>query len=246
MVFYRGRGVHGRIVETLGRLVVSGEAGEESTLDPRALAEEFGVSLTVIRESLKVLAGKGLVAARQKHGTFVRPRSEWNVLDADVIRWRMAGGEADELLRDLAELRLIVEPATVRRAAGRRTDADLSALDRALEDMGAAGEDPVAAAAADTAFHRALLTASGNELLARLHEVIEPALHARDSIVHARHHTAGDPVPSHRAVVDGIRARDPDRAADAMADLLAKASADHDLAVRGSGALDGAPGATPT
>ncbi|MFD7923343.1 FadR/GntR family transcriptional regulator [Streptomyces sp. NPDC059740] len=245
MVSYKGRGVHGQVVETLGHRVVSGQVCEDATLDPRALGEELEVSLTVIRESLKVLAGKGLVAARQKRGTFVRPRSEWNVLDADVIRWRVAGGEADALLRDLAELRLIVEPAAVRRAAERRTDADLVALEGALADMGAAGEDAAAAASADTAFHSALLTASGNEMLARLHELIEPALHARDSIVHARHHAAGDPVPSHRAVLDGIREHDADRAAAAMVDLLAKAAADLDLAVRDKTTGETATHATP-
>lgn len=229
MTPYVGRGVHGQVVELLGSRVVAGRIEEGSTLDLRELAEELDISLTVIRESLKVLAGKGLVAARQKRGTYVRARAEWNFLDADVIRWRIAGGKGDALLRDLGELRAVVEPAAVRCAAQRRTDEDLNALEQALALMSAAGDDASAAAAADASFHRALLTASGNEMLARLDLLLEPGLRARDRIVHARRE-ADDPVPSHRAVVDAVRARDTDRASAAMLGLLEKSDADLDLA----------------
>ncbi|RFU82649.1 FadR family transcriptional regulator [Streptomyces triticagri] len=228
---YAGRGIHGAVVETLGARVVAGQVGEGATLDPRSLVTELDVSLTVIRESLKVLASKGLVASRQKRGTYVRARSEWNVLDADVIRWRVDGGEAAVVLRDLAEMRGIVEPAAVRRAAERRTDDDLRALDAALDAMAHAGTDIAAAASADAEFHRALLAASGNEMLARLHELMEPALRARDSIVHAYPDAADDPVPSHRAVLEAIRRRDADGATAAMVELLAKAETDLGVAV---------------
>ncbi|MEY9996831.1 hypothetical protein ABIE67_008863 [Streptomyces sp. V4I8] len=77
--------------------------------------------------------------------------------------------DADQtLLRNLAEVRAIVEPAAARLAADRRTDADLSALEAALEAMGERGADPGQAVAADLAFHRALLSATHNELLQRM------------------------------------------------------------------------------
>ncbi|MGW4026509.1 GntR family transcriptional regulator, partial [Streptomyces sp. NPDC005009] len=60
MASYTGRGVHGQIVHALGTRIVGGDLPEGSTLDVRALGEELDVSLTVMRESLKVLAGKGL------------------------------------------------------------------------------------------------------------------------------------------------------------------------------------------
>ena len=53
-----------------------------------ALREELDVSLTALREALKVLSAKGIIDARQKRGTFVRPRSSWNMLDGDVLRRR--------------------------------------------------------------------------------------------------------------------------------------------------------------
>ncbi|MEU4893038.1 FCD domain-containing protein [Streptomyces sp. NPDC044780] len=227
MAAYSARGVHGQVVQSLGARIVGGAMPEGSTLDVRALGEELDVSLTVMRESLKVLAGKGLIDARQKRGTFVRERRHWNLLDADVIRWRVDGGAGEELMRDLADVRSIIEPAAARRAALHRTDADLGTLEAALEAMGRARVDSAEAdaAEADAAFHRALLAATGNEMLARMDLLLEPGLRERDRLVHA-HASVDDPVPSHRAVFDAVRDRDPVRAELAMLDLLAKAVED--------------------
>ncbi|KDN78042.1 GntR family transcriptional regulator [Streptomyces olindensis] len=227
MASYSGRGVHGQVVHSLGARIVKGEIAEGEILDIGALGAELDVSLTVMREALKVLAGKGLTDARQKRGTFVRERAHWNLLDADVIRWRMEAGDGPQLLRDLADVRAIIEPAAAHRAALHRTDADLAALESALEAMGEAKVDSAAAADADAAFHRALLAATGNELLRRMDMLLEPGLKERDRMVHS-HGDADDPVPSHRAVLDAIRDQDPTRAELAMLNLLAKALADLD------------------
>lgn len=231
MASYTGRGVHGQVVHKLGARIVGGEIAEGEILDIGALGAELDVSLTVMREALKVLAGKGLTDARQKRGTFVRERTHWNLLDADVIRWRMETGDGGQLLRDLSDVRSIVEPAAAHRAALHRTDADLAALEAALEAMGRTRTDPTAAAEADVAFHRALLAATGNELLRRMDMLLEPGLRERDRMVHA-HADADDPVPSHRAVLDAIRDRAPARAESAMLDLLAKAAEDLDHLTR--------------
>ncbi|MFD7388329.1 FadR/GntR family transcriptional regulator [Streptomyces sp. NPDC059852] len=232
MTPYARRGVHGQTVEALARRILGGRIPEGATLDLVALQSELDVSLTALRESLKVLAAKGMVDARQKRGTFVRARSDWNLLDADVLRWQFEGaGEATDadrtLLRDLAEVRVIVEPAAVRLAAERRTDADLHALEAALDAMGEDGAGPGHAVEADLAFHRALLAATHNELLERMEMVIEPGLAHRDRIVHSHPHSE-DPVPAHRAVLDAVRERDPAAAETAMRALLVQAGRDLD------------------
>lgn len=232
---YARRGVHGQTVEELAHRVLSGALGEGATLDLVALQEELGVSLTALRESLKVLAAKGMVDARQKRGTFVRPRADWNLLDADVLRWQFqtagAGGPAavPTLLHDLDEVRGIVEPAAVRLAAQRRTAADLAALDAALDAMRQARGAAPEAVEADLAFHRALLAASHNELLERMERVVSTARAARDRLVHGPGHRPRDPVPSHRAVLEAVRERDGDAAQEAMRALLAQAA--HDVAL---------------
>jgi DNA-binding FadR family transcriptional regulator len=172
-----------------------------------------------------------MVDARQKRGTFVRDRSDWNLLDADVLRWQIQGAgsaEADrDLLRNLAEVRAIVEPAAVRLAAERRTDADLAALEDALTAMGEHGTGAAHAVESDLAFHRALLAATHNELLERMEVVIESGLAHRDRIVHSSPHSE-DPVPAHRAVLDAVRDRDPRAAEAAMRALLDQAGRDLD------------------
>ncbi|AQW53982.1 FadR/GntR family transcriptional regulator [Streptomyces violaceusniger] len=231
MTPYARRGVHGQTVEALARRILGGEIPEGATLDLVALQSELDVSLTALRESLKVLAAKGMVDARQKRGTFVRNRSDWNLLDADVLRWQFHSDrttDADRaLLRNLAEVRSIIEPAAVRLAAERRTDADLAALDAAVDAMGAGGSDAAHAVEADLAFHRALLVATHNELLERMEMVIESGLAHRDRIVHSSPHSQ-DPVPAHRAVLDAVRAQDPQTAEAAMRALLDQAGRDLD------------------
>jgi len=219
---YAARGVHGQTVEVIAQRILTGHFAEGSTLDIVALQAEFDVSLTVLREALKVLAAKGMVDARPKRGTFVRPRADWSLLDGDVLRWQFARAAQPSLFEDLHELRGIVEPGAASLAATRATDADVEALDIALAAMAAAGSDPMAAVAADLAFHRALLAATHNELLVRMEVVIETGLAERDRMVHGALGT-DDPVPSHRAVVDAIRAHDPVEAASAMRLLLRKA-----------------------
>lgn len=243
MTPYARRGVHGQTVETLARRVLSGEIPEGSTLDLVELQRELDVSLTALRESLKVLAAKGMVDARQRRGTFVRSRSDWNLLDADVLRWQFAEGTSTgtdlNLLRNLGEVRGIVEPAAVRLAAERRTDADLAALEAALAEMGAGDGGAAHAVEADLAFHRALLAATHNELLERMEMVIESGLAHRDRIVHSSPH-GEDPVPSHRAVLDAVRAQDPDAAQQAMRALLDQAVRDLDK-VHGTAGAPGTP-----
>ena len=233
MSLYGSRGVHGQTVETIARRVLSGQLPEGATIDLTALQTELDVSLTALRESLKVLAAKGLVDARQKRGTFVRPRADWNLLDPDVLRWQFSQEPDVALLRSLHEVRTIVEPAAVRLAAERHTEDDLARLDAALAEMSGAADSP-SAVAADLAFHRALLDAAHNELLTRMQTVLESALAARDQLVHGTAKHSDDPVPSHRSVLDGVRARNPDAAEAAMRTLLDKAVSDEGLLQAGA------------
>jgi len=221
---YQLRGVHGQTVETLARRILSGEIPEGGTLDLLALREELDVSLTALREALKVLSAKGIIDARQKRGTFVRPRAAWNTLDGDVMRWRSAGPVDLDLLENLTEVRTIVEPAAARLAAQRANEDDLAALDATLTRMADAA-DAADAVAADLGFHRALLAATHNPLLTEMDRIIANGLAMRDKVVHGAAPT-DDPVPSHRAVLDAIRAGDAAAAEQAMRELVAKANVD--------------------
>ncbi|GIH15151.1 FadR/GntR family transcriptional regulator [Rugosimonospora africana] len=225
MTRYSARGLHGQVVHELGARILSGRILPGTTIDLSSVESELGISRTVLRESLKVLAAKGLVGARQKRGTFVTAPEEWNMLDADVLRWRVAAQPTQALLDQLAEVRRIVEPAAAALAAARRGDADLDALEQALAGMDAAVHDPADVVQADLRFHTALLEATHNVLIASLKGVIEQGLRQRDLLVHANP-GAADPLPSHRAVLAAVRARDEPVAERAMRALLEQAAAD--------------------
>jgi DNA-binding FadR family transcriptional regulator len=87
--------------------------------------------------------------------------------------------------------------------------------------------------AADLAFHKALLHATGNELLTKMEVIMETGLAGRDRLVH-KVKPSDDPIPSHRRVVEAVRAGDPEGAELAMRELLAKAAEDLSE-VRGGG-----------
>lgn len=248
MALTPSRGPHGRTVHVIGERVVGGLYPPGTVLDPVALEAELEVSHTVVRESLRVLTAKGMVAARPRHGTVVRPRHEWSLLDPDLLRWQAAAHDADSgfLLR-LAEMRGIIEPAGARLAALRRTADDLGELSAAVRAMSDAGQDAEAAIEADLRFHRALLMAAHNELMLPMEAVIEAGLRARDQLVH-RGASVADPVPTHRQVVDAVRSRDPAAAEAAMRGLLDQSDFDVSRALRergpaaagaGDGVLDG-------
>lgn len=214
---HRPRGIHGQTVEILASRILSNEYPEGTTLDLTQLREELDVSLTALREALKVLSAKGMIDARQKRGTFVQPRSSWNMLDADVMRWQMSVAADPGLFDQLTEVRSVVEPAAARMAAERATEDDLAALTSALDSM-ATASDVDAAVDADIAFHRALLTATHNDFLSQIAAIIAIGLAERDKFVH--HANPSDPVPSHKAVLDAVVAHDPPAAEEAMRALV--------------------------
>jgi DNA-binding FadR family transcriptional regulator len=223
---YAGRGIHKVAVEALAKRIFDGTYGEGDTLALPDLMTELQVSQTVLREAIKVLSTKGLLDARQKRGTFVRPQEEWNLLDTDVLRWKLAVGASSDFFADLLELRRSIEPAAAALAAERRTDDDLAALDAALRAMAATDSDPVMRVRADASFHTAMLTASNNRFYAQMHRVIVPVIVQRDRAAHP----TGEfehPHAVHAKVVEAVRDGDADGAYVSMLELLDMSARDH-------------------
>jgi DNA-binding FadR family transcriptional regulator len=109
------KNVHGNTVDFLGEAIVAGRYPVGGSLPPEpVLCEQLGVSRTVIRESVKSLVAKGLIFTGPKVGTRVLSEEHWNWFDTDVIAWQAKAGLTAEFLRDLQELRRVVEPAAVR------------------------------------------------------------------------------------------------------------------------------------
>src|SRR5882757_11318980 len=129
------RTIHGRVVELLGRRIVSGEFPDGSQLpNETELAAQLEVSRGGIREAVKALAAKGLVEPRPRLGTRVLPRHRWNLMDREVIDWHGETGDP-EFLKDLLELRLMVEPGASQLAAARSSDEQIAVLETAYAAM---------------------------------------------------------------------------------------------------------------
>src|SRR5437667_9243664 len=163
---YPRRGLHGAVVHKIGVQIVSGGLmpGEPVPTEEE-LTGELAVSRTVLREVVKVLAAKGLVEARPKTGTRVRERNDWNLLDPDVLAWRLETAPDPLFFRDVIEVRRIIEPEAARLAAERATEEQIRELEETFREMEAASDDPDAYLAPDLRFHALILAACRNELL---------------------------------------------------------------------------------
>lgn len=225
MSMYPSRGLHGQVVQALGSRILMGDLPSGSILDIEAIGEELDVSRTVIRESIKVLAGKGLVGSRPRRGTFVRDRKDWNLLDPDVLRWQFQRIDDEGTLERLAEVRFMIEPGAAALAAHRRSDADVAAIEGALADLVANERDTAAFIEADVRFHRAVFAATHNEFLEQMAIVIIAGLESRDAYVHPRV-SAHASLTRHRRVFEAICARDSGGAERAVTLMLSRGASD--------------------
>jgi len=153
-----------RVVGQLSDEIRRGElrAGEKLPTEAQVVAR-FSVSRTVVREALSKLQAAGLVETRHGVGTFVSAPRRESALRADAAEIATVVD-----LLSMLELRIAVESEAAALAARRRTDAQVAAIRKALDDYEAAlgaGRDTVDA---DFRFHAAVADATGNRYYAGL------------------------------------------------------------------------------
>lgn len=216
-----GRRLHGAVAHRLGTAILSGQYAPGDTLAGEvAFAEELKISRSAYREAIQVLTAKGLVASRPKAGTRVLPRHRWNLLDPEVLGWAFAGEPDVDFVRNLFELRGIVEPAAARLAAQRRDKADIKAMKEALAAMRRHMLTTDAGRAADRDFHNAILQATRNDALIALSASIGAAVNLTTQFKQRSRELPRNPIPDHVRVYDAIADGDPEAAAAAMNALL--------------------------
>ncbi|MFE6774652.1 FadR/GntR family transcriptional regulator [Streptomyces sp. NPDC057702] len=218
----RGRGLHGQLVQQLGQMIVSGDLGADRPLVPEEIGQRFEVSRTVVRESLRVLEAKGLVSARPNVGTRVRPVSDWNLLDPDIIEWRAFGPQRDDQRRELCQLRWTIEPLAARLAAGNGREEGKERLAEVVEIMShALGQgDALTFSRADAEFHAVLLQVAGNRMLEHLAGIVASALQVSGGPITGCDRPTEASVGQHRRIVDAVSSGDGAGAETAMAQLL--------------------------
>lgn len=214
-----GRNLTHGMLDTLGRAIVTGQYEARAFPTEAELAKQHGVSRSVTREAVKMLTAKGLVSARPRQGTMVRPAASWNLFDTDVLRWLLERQFSIELLRDFNQLRIAIEPEAAALAARFGDSDDLLAITAGLERMKAAEEGHDETLDADIAFHVAILQASKNPFYAQFRDVVSTALRTSIRFTN-RIKGRSASVADHGAVRDAIAARDPDAARAAMRHLI--------------------------
>jgi DNA-binding FadR family transcriptional regulator len=215
------RNVLGQTLDQLGEAIVSGRYAPGGAIPPEPmLCEAYGVSRTVIREAIKSLVAKGLVSTGPKVGTRVLPPQSWNWFDPLVVGWQSKAGLTREFLRDLQELRRVLEPASVRMAAERATPADIAEIEDAYEGMKHAIEDGGDYVSHDLRFHLGLLRAGHNRMVEQMGKALGALLRVAFEISTSRTNGPASSLPLHRAVLDAVIARDADRAECAAKTLI--------------------------
>ncbi len=142
------------------------------------LAREYRVSRPALREAIKLLAGKGLLEMAPRRGTVVRPKAAWNRLDVDVIGWQAGETQGSNFVRDLFELRCMIEPEAAALAAARASCEGIRAIGMAFQAMAKSDHASPTSILASLAFHRAILIHSCNDFLATFASAIEAYLKA--------------------------------------------------------------------
>ncbi|MEJ5867200.1 FCD domain-containing protein [Pseudokineococcus sp. 5B2Z-1] len=161
------------VVDALVDVIVSGAVLPGDTLPPEsALSQQFGVSRTVLRESVKRLEEKGLVAVGQGRGTVVQPTRSWNTMDRVVLKALIAHDETLGVLDELTVVRSSLEAAMAAETARRRSAVQLELLRSALEEMRRSVQDAAAFNAADITFHEVVMATSGNRLAESIARVL--------------------------------------------------------------------------
>lgn len=213
---------HDEIAATLGMEILSGARPPGSRM-PTLLEmfERFGISRVLMREVIKTLTAKGMVASKSRVGTHVLDPSHWNWFDPEMLGWRVGLGLDPAFLAHLTEMRRAVEPEGAALAARHRAAGHIGEMRAALDLMVKAGSNRRAFAEADLAFHIAVAAASGNPMFRAFAGVVETALAASFAISSpADPESAARNAARHAAIADAIEAGDAKAARQAMLTVI--------------------------
>jgi DNA-binding FadR family transcriptional regulator len=214
------------IVDEIGQRIIRGKYRTEDVLPTEdQLSSELHVSRGVLREAIKVLTQKGLIQTRPRVGTQVLPRENWNLFDPDVLVWRLQIEDKTTFLKNVTEVRRLIESEAARQAARRASDSEVADIRGILSQMQiilSDGDQYVYEnyLAMDILFHSKILNASHNDLLSQIGSTVRNAVHkARESDT-ADIGVQKESLPFHAAIVDGIYRKDPDAAYKASQEMF--------------------------
>ncbi|MFD9704440.1 FadR/GntR family transcriptional regulator [Lentzea sp. NPDC059081] len=208
----------------LTRRIVSGEVDDGRAPSELDIAQEFGVSRVVARETLKILASLDIVDVAQGRRVVVRPPAEWDYLSPLLVEW-LPSETVGELLQELHQMRVVLEPELAAMAAASATGQSLDRLKAGIERMAELEGDPNAYLEVDHEFHMEICRAADNRILDRIMYSARWLGTASRRITNEAPAALRKATGDHAEIYEALVARDPDRARAAMRKHLANNSA---------------------
>lgn len=211
-----------QVARIIGTKIVGGEYQPGDTLPIEGdLCTQYGVSRTTVREAIKHLAGKRLIDVQPKIGTRVLPFNDWNLLDREVLAWRLNAQFDSKIVEDIFEMRLCFEPRACYLAARIGSSEDHRLIEKRYTKLASIvqdGNDTRLAAQADLEFHMTIINLSKNGMFITIGGAIKAALRVSSEMLqrHAAH-------PSEDlALYDDVRNRIVNREAEAAAEAMTR------------------------
>lgn len=228
-----------RLVDRVRGKIVGGALAPGAKLPTEAqMAEEYGVSRTVVREAIARLSADGLVNARQGAGVFVTEEAPaaFAHLAAEVTN-KVA------LVLNVLEVRMAIEIEAAAIAAQRRSPSQLADINSALGEFDQLLSTGQPTGAADFAFHRAIATATNNPFYVEILDVLGRRTIPRDLVTTVSSALLQSQEyqqrlqREHRDIMEAIADGDGSAARDAMRRHLSASQRRYQALLRGGGDL---------
>ena len=202
-----------QVIDYLLELMKSGQVkpGEQLPTE-KTLTETLGVSRTAIREAVKSLESLDLISVRPKIGAIVKPPSPTSLFRAEHLTTAAHQQQTDLLI----EFRTILEVGLASLASMKAEEADIEAMEKAIEDHREAIQANQPAYPADIAFHVAMAAASKNPFAVMVLQSILGPLTEQRMKTNLIPNSAEDGLRDHRRILAAIKGRNSLQARDAM------------------------------
>ena len=202
-----------RVVNEIQGLVLNGKLDEGTKLPPeRDLAEQMGVSRTVIREAVSILAAKGLLETRHGIGTIVSRVTRDNVVEPLSILLQSMSITLD----DLHQVRSIIEVEVAGLAAAQRGEHEVVRLKQIANEMKDHIGDAQSYARYDDEFHQRLAVMTGNPLLVVLSDALRDLMADVRLAASRQHQLVSTTLSDHLEILERVESMDIEGAREAM------------------------------
>ena len=206
--------LYNTIIEKIRDMIRSGELKPGDRLPPeRKLAEDFGVSRNSLRQAIQAMSERRLIESRQGDGNYISPSVDSSFFSDNIID---AIIEQKGFLRDILELRQVMEPQIAFLAAERVTPDQIDSLKILVCDQHRAVIDHKDADFLDSAFHLKLAEYSGNRVISQVMKTIRSVINETRSGWLQTHERRLSSVEGHLRIIDALESGSPDKAFEAM------------------------------